>query len=51
LEDDEEPADDAFKPDGGYIPRIFYLDPKDQKVRTDIYNKAGSDKYKYHCLC
>eukprot|EP00026_Physarum_polycephalum_P018936 Phypoly_transcript_20728.p1 GENE.Phypoly_transcript_20728~~Phypoly_transcript_20728.p1 ORF type:complete len:156 (+),score=22.11 Phypoly_transcript_20728:169-636(+) len=45
--DDEEPADEEFKPDGGYIPRIFYLDPATQKVRTDIYNKAGSDKYKY----
>jgi len=47
VEDDEEPGEAEFKPDGGYIPRIFYLDPKNQQVRSDIYNKQGSDKYKY----
>lgn len=47
VQDDEEPAEDEFKPDGGYIPRIFYIDPSSQRVRTDIYNKQGSEQYKY----
>lgn len=46
LEDEEEPKDDQFSPDGGYIPRILFLDPTG-KVRSEITNKNGNPNYKY----
>ncbi|KAJ8357372.1 hypothetical protein SKAU_G00201660 [Synaphobranchus kaupii] len=46
LEDEEEPKDDSFSPDGGYIPRIIFLDPSGQ-VHPEITNKAGNPNYKY----
>jgi len=45
VQDDEEPSDSAYSPDGGYIPRIIFVEPNG-KVRPDIYN-FGRDKYKY----
>eukprot|EP00033_Pygsuia_biforma_P001196 GCRY01001359.1.p1 GENE.GCRY01001359.1~~GCRY01001359.1.p1 ORF type:complete len:187 (+),score=34.36 GCRY01001359.1:47-607(+) len=48
LEDDEEkqlPAG-TFQPDGGYIPRIFFVDMAGY-VHDDIYNEKGNPKYKY----
>eukprot|EP00911_Craspedida_sp_UC1_P003001 UC1_evm1s2192 len=47
VQDDEEPEEEEFKPDGGYIPRIVYLDSAG-KVVNDLYNKAGNPKYKYY---
>lgn len=44
TEDDEEPTG-SYSPDGGYIPRILFLNA-DAEVDETIYNKAGSDKYK-----
>eukprot|EP00050_Salpingoeca_kvevrii_P010600 m.9328 g.9328 ORF g.9328 m.9328 type:complete len:175 (+) comp2964_c0_seq1:1657-2181(+) len=47
LEDDEEPNDPAFTPDGGYIPRILFLNSAGE-VQDDIINTSGNPKYKYY---
>jgi protein-disulfide reductase (glutathione) len=47
VEDDEEPGGEAFKPDGGYIPRIFFLAP-DGEVAPEIINAGGNPQYKYY---
>ena len=46
LGDDREPTSAKFKPDGGYIPRIFFLQP-DGSLLTDVINEKGNPKYKY----
>ncbi|XP_048457631.1 thioredoxin domain-containing protein 12 isoform X2 [Rhincodon typus] len=46
IEDEEEPNDSAFSPDGGYIPRILFLDPSGE-VHPEIINQNGNPKYKY----
>lgn len=47
LEDDEEPKDASFAPDGGYVPRIFILSAGTGKVDASIYNVNGNQDYKY----
>jgi len=47
LGDNDEPKEAKFKPDGGYIPRIFFLHP-DGTLLKDIINEAGNEKYKYY---
>jgi len=44
--DDDEPKGDQYTPDGGYIPRILFLDTEGT-VMTQHVNKGGNDKYKY----
>jgi len=45
--DDQEPQDDLYKPDGGYIPRILFFDPKGNLLK-DVINETGNAKYKYY---
>lgn len=47
LQDDEEPSDFEYLPDGGYIPRILICD-ENGKVQKEFYNEAGSAQYKYY---
>ncbi|XP_071117402.1 thioredoxin domain-containing protein 12-like [Haliotis cracherodii] len=47
TENEEEPSDKQYSPDGGYIPRILFLDPEG-KVRKEFINEAGNDRYKYY---
>ena len=47
AEDDEAPhGDTSFDIDGGYIPRIFFMD-SNGAVKEDIINAGGNAKYKY----
>jgi len=45
--DDDEPKGDQYSPDGGYIPRILFMDTEGT-VMTQHINKGGNDKYKYY---
>ncbi|KAK8743787.1 hypothetical protein OTU49_001265 [Cherax quadricarinatus] len=45
--DDEEPKEDKYAPDGGYIPRILFLDSQGE-VQQSIYNKKGNPTYKFY---
>ena len=37
LADDQEPASDEWAPDGGYVPRMYFLDKEGKMI--DQYNK------------
>jgi protein-disulfide reductase (glutathione) len=46
CENEEEPQTSDFKPDGGYIPRIIFMNP-DGKVLNHICNQTDS-RHKYY---
>lgn len=47
VEDDEEPLDEQYFPDGGYYPRILFMNPSGEVAR-EIHNQDPTYlKYKY----
>ena len=47
LIDDAEPEGEEYKPDGGYIPRVLFIDGVSGEVQTEIFNEDGNPQYKY----
>ena len=47
LGDDDEPQDEIFRPDGGYIPRVLFVTPSGT-VLSQVINEGGNPKYKYY---
>jgi len=45
--DDDEPPGDVYKPDGGYVPRLFFFDPEGDLL-GDVVNENGNPEYKYY---
>jgi len=46
LSDDAEPSDAAYAPDGGYIPRVLFLDSAGN-VKPELKNPTRSGQYLY----
>eukprot|EP01134_Creolimax_fragrantissima_P007071 CFRG7071T1 len=46
LEDEEEPKGTEYKPDGGYVPRLFFADSTGV-VKPDLKVIGGNPKYGY----
>ncbi|RCN33642.1 hypothetical protein ANCCAN_20523 [Ancylostoma caninum] len=47
VEDDDEPEDEKYAPDGGYIPRIIFLDTDAEPMDTNNERKYKNHKYFY----
>ncbi|EEB19223.1 thioredoxin domain-containing protein 12 precursor, putative [Pediculus humanus corporis] len=43
---EDEPDSQAYSPDGGYIPRIFFTNPNGN-ILYEIFNTKGDPRYKY----
>lgn len=44
--DNDEPKDAKYSPDGGYIPRILFI--QNGEVIPDLYHEDGNPKYKFY---
>ncbi|KJH43043.1 hypothetical protein DICVIV_10950 [Dictyocaulus viviparus] len=47
VEDDDEPEDEKYAPDGGYIPRILFLDTSGEPLQTNNEARYKNNKYFY----
>ncbi|EYC24547.1 hypothetical protein Y032_0013g1964 [Ancylostoma ceylanicum] len=47
VEDDDEPEDEKYAPDGGYIPRIMFLDTDAEPMETNNEAKYKNHKFFY----
>ncbi|VDM53221.1 unnamed protein product, partial [Angiostrongylus costaricensis] len=47
VQDDDEPEDEKYAPDGGYIPRILFLDSDGEPLRTNNEARYKNNKYFY----
>jgi len=47
VEDEEEPNDKSYAPDGGYIPRILFMKPNGEIIKK-VINAGGNASYKYY---
>jgi len=47
VEDDEEPRNSEFKPDGGYIPRILFMDASGKVIPEQVNPNSTQWKYFY----
>ncbi|KAJ1363064.1 hypothetical protein KIN20_022829 [Parelaphostrongylus tenuis] len=47
VEDDDEPEDEKYAPDGAYIPRILFLDTDGEPLKTSNEVRYKNNKYFY----
>lgn len=47
IQDEEEPNEKKYKPDGGYIPRVLFVNTEGEMM-NEVINAEGSESYKYY---
>jgi len=47
TQDEDEPPEETYRPDGGYIPRIMFFNPNGELLK-DVINEYGNPQYKYY---
>ncbi|CEF67089.1 Thioredoxin-like fold domain-containing protein [Strongyloides ratti] len=48
AQDEEEPHEDEYKPDGNYSPRVLFLDKRGDVMENFVNEKAEYKNYKYY---
>jgi len=48
VEDDDEPWEEEYQPDGKYIPRVIFTSPDGEVLDEIVNDKAEYDGYKYY---